>query len=84
MKKQAEVVVIGAGIMGASLAYFLAKHGKELLCLLGRQQRELQRHFQLPRGMAVADGQNPTALRKACVGWLQSLYDACGRVGRRF
>lgn len=28
MKKQAEVVVIGAGIMGASLAYFLAKHGK--------------------------------------------------------
>ena len=33
MKKQAEVVVIGAGIMGASLAYFLAKHGKEVLVL---------------------------------------------------
>lgn len=33
MKAKAEVVIIGAGIMGASLAYFLAKKGKDVLLL---------------------------------------------------
>jgi len=56
VKAKAEVVIIGAGIMGASLAYFLAKKGK----------RNLQRY----RRLAVALRQAAGTLRKAGKGLL--------------
>lgn len=33
MKKHADIVIIGAGIMGSSLAYFLSKRGKDVVVL---------------------------------------------------